>query len=161
MWECLWSCITSGPADQGKQCSESHLPAWQRRRYIEGTGGEDSALNKHMEKQIFPLPAAVSEGKCQHATQATLDCPELGTTTWLSLLSHRIWAGVTLWSMSPGQPKRSAIHSPPSSLQNAQAKVNWMCFPDNCIKRRSSLRALRQNKSCETLSLLALTKKGI
>ncbi len=75
MWECLWSYIASGPTDQGKQCSESHLPGWQRRRYVEGTwgvGGGGNALNKHMEKQIFPLPAAVSKGKCQHAPRPRL-----------------------------------------------------------------------------------------
>lgn len=76
MWECLWSYIASGPTDQGKQCSESHLPGWQRRRYVKGIGGwgagGNSALNKHMEKQIFPLPAAVSEGKCQHAPRPRL-----------------------------------------------------------------------------------------
>lgn len=32
---------------------------------VEG-GGKGCDEHKHMEKQIFPLPAAVSAGKCQH-----------------------------------------------------------------------------------------------
>lgn len=45
-----------------------------------GKGGQNEAVgggkgcneHKHMEKQIFPLPAAVSEGKCQHALRPRL-----------------------------------------------------------------------------------------
>lgn len=35
-------------------------------------GGKGCNEHKHMEKQIFPLPAAVSEGKCQHALRPRL-----------------------------------------------------------------------------------------
>lgn len=78
-WECLWSHVASGTVVQGKQCSQCHLPVSQGRRWIVGTGGGgwggNSALIKHMEKQTFPLPAAVSEGKCQHAPRPRLTVP--------------------------------------------------------------------------------------
>lgn len=34
--------------------------------------------------------------------ESTLDCAALGTTTWPSLLSHRVWAAVTVPNFSPG-----------------------------------------------------------
>lgn len=40
-----------------------------------GGGGKGCNEHKHMEKQIFPLPAAVSEGKCQHALRPRLTVP--------------------------------------------------------------------------------------
>lgn len=44
------------------------------RKRTGGAVGEGKGCNehKHMEKQIFPLPAAVSEGKCQHALRPRL-----------------------------------------------------------------------------------------
>lgn len=35
-------------------------------------GGKGCNEHKHMEKQIFPFPAAVREGKCQHALRPRL-----------------------------------------------------------------------------------------
>lgn len=55
-----------------------------------------------MEKQIFPLPAAVGGRQMSACAASTLDCAALGTTTWPSLLSHRVWAAVTLRNFSPG-----------------------------------------------------------
>lgn len=49
-----------GGVDRRGQCGE-----------VEGAG-EGSNEHKHMEKQIFPVPAAVSEGKCRHALHPRL-----------------------------------------------------------------------------------------
>lgn len=65
-------------------------------------GGEGCDERKHMEKQIFPLPAAVGGRQMSACAASTLDCAALGTTTWPSLLSHRVWAAVTLRNFSPG-----------------------------------------------------------
>lgn len=35
-------------------------------------GGKSCNEYKHMEKQIFSLPAAIGEGKCQHALRPRL-----------------------------------------------------------------------------------------
>lgn len=55
-----------------------------------------------MEKQIFPLPAAVWGRQMSACAASTLDCAALGTTTWPFLLSHRVWAAVTLPNFSLG-----------------------------------------------------------
>lgn len=77
-WGCRWTHTASGTVTQGKQCSGSHLAetgggggcggAMGRRGQCGGVerGGKGCDEHKHMEKQIFPLPAAVSAGKCQH-----------------------------------------------------------------------------------------------
>lgn len=76
-WGCRRTHSASGTVTQGKQCSGSHLVETGERGAEEGSGGavgggKGCNEHKHMEKQIFPLPAAVSEGKCQHALRPRL-----------------------------------------------------------------------------------------
>lgn len=81
-WGCLWTHSASGTVTQGKQCSRSHLveTGWGscgsggsggQLRGVVG-GGKGCNEHKHMEKQIFPLPAAINDGKCQHALRPRL-----------------------------------------------------------------------------------------
>lgn len=87
---------------------------WQRlgkggQKRVEGAvgGGKGCNEHKHMEKQIFFSPCS-SQGRQMSACAAsTHDCAALSATTWPSLLSHRVWAAVTLWNFPPGQRKAS------------------------------------------------------
>ncbi|MEQ2184476.1 hypothetical protein GOODEAATRI_008349 [Goodea atripinnis] len=54
---------------------------------------------------------------------STLDCAALGTTTWPSLLSHRVWAAVTLWSLSPRSRK-----APSTNILIYLTKTPQLCY---------------------------------
>lgn len=70
-------------------------------------GGKGCNEHKHMEKQIFALPAAVGQGKCQHAPRPRLTVLHSAPPPGPFLLSHRVWAAVTLWRLSLGYWKPS------------------------------------------------------
>lgn len=96
----------SGTVTQGKQCSGSHLVETGKRGAEEGSGWREGLQRTQAYgKADFSSPCSSQRRQMSACAASTLDCAALGTTTWPSLLSHRVWAAVTLWSLSPGQKK--------------------------------------------------------
>lgn len=81
-----------------------------QKRAVEGGGSgwrEGLQRTQAYGKADFSSPCSSQRRQMSVCAASTLDCAALGTTTWPSLLSHRVWAAVTLWSLSPGQRKAS------------------------------------------------------
>lgn len=119
-------------------------------------GGEGCDERKHMEKQIFPLPAAVGGRQMSACAASTLDCAALGTTTWPSLLSHRVWAAVTLRNFSPGWALGTAEGVVEGALQRSGSST--------CTRVHQHLLHpllfFTQETHKETLALFTLTRRG-
>lgn len=112
-WGCRWTHSASGTVTQGKQCSGSHLVKTGVGDGGAEEGGRGSGWRKGLQraqaygKADFSSPCSSQGRQMSACAVSTLDCAALGTTTWPSLLSHRVWAAVTLWNFSPGWRKAS------------------------------------------------------
>lgn len=100
-------------------------------------------------------------------TVSTLDCAALGTTTWPSLLSHRVWAAVTLRSLSPGQRKASRCSSSSTCMHVHRHLLQCLLFFTQEIHKETwdlftsapnSIRALGTEKHKQT-SLVEISHK--
>lgn len=105
-WGCRWIHSASGTVTQGKQCSGSHLVETGERGAKErgrGSGWREGLQRAQAYgKADFSSPCSSHRRQMSACAASTLDCAALSTTTWPSLLSHRVWAAVTLWNFSPG-----------------------------------------------------------
>lgn len=140
-WGCLWTHSASGTATQGKQCSGSHLVETGEKGAEEGSwggvvGGGEGIRNehKHMEKQIFPLPAAVDEGKCQHAPCPRLtvlhSAPPPGTPCSATECGQQCHCGAF---PQGGETQRSA-----STRPHARTDSNTSCTPCSFSHKRDA-----------------------
>lgn len=139
-WGCRWTHTASGTVTQGKQCSGSHLAEtgggggsggeMGRRGQCGGSRGWREGLRwaQAYGKADFSSPRSSKRRQMSAWAASTLDCAALGTTTWLSLLSHRVWAAVTLWSLSPGQRKASWCSSSPTCMHVHQHLLYSLLF---------------------------------
>lgn len=112
---------------------------WRRRR-VWGSDGQKRAVwgsrawreglrrAQAYGKADFSSPRSSQRRQMSAWAASTLDCAALGTTTWLSLLSHRVWAAVTLWSLSPGQRKASWCSSSPTCMHIHQHLLYSLLF---------------------------------
>lgn len=96
---------------QGAIWLRLEMGRWGKRGAEEG--GRGSGWRKGLQraqaygKADFSSPCSSQGRQMSACAVSTLDCAALGTTTWPSLLSHRVWAAVTLWNFSPGWRKAS------------------------------------------------------
>lgn len=79
-------------------------------------------------KADFFSPCSDRGRQMSACAASTLDCAALSTTTWPSLLSHRVWAAVTLWSFSPGQRKASLCCGSSTCMRVPQHLLHALLF---------------------------------
>lgn len=131
-----------------------------QKRAVRGSRGWREGLRRAQAygKADFSSPCSSQRRQMSAWAASTLDCAALGTTTWPSLLSHRVWAAVTLWSLSPGQRKALRCSSSPTCTHVHQHLLHVLLFftqekyKETCLLWLGiSLKVLARRKKKSTL----------